>query len=346
MKRNIIIIMIMVLVLTIVTGGCVKDDKVTLNVYNWGEYIDKETITMFEEEFGINVNYKTFTTNEDMYIKITAGNGDYDVLFPSDYMIERLIEEDLLYKLDMDNIPNMNFIDPTFNNPLYDINNEYSIPYMWGTVGILYNKTMVDEPINSWDSLFDLKYSQQILMQDSQRDSLMVALVKLGYSMNTTNESEINEAKELLISQKPLVLGYVVDEVQDKMINEEAALAVVWSGEAIIAKQENEDLEYVIPKEGSNIWVDAMVIPKKSSNKSEAELFINFMLRTDIALLNANWVGYNTPQVEAYNQLDDEWKNDKSAFPDKNTMSILEFFVYDKKATQLFNVAWTEIIAD
>ncbi|MBN2851260.1 MAG: ABC transporter substrate-binding protein [Clostridia bacterium] len=346
MKKIVLFVLIMVMLITIGTTGCNSSSKVTLNVYNWGEYIDKDTIKMFEKEFDIKVNYKTFTTNEDMYVKITSGNAKYDVLFPSDYMIERLIEEDLLYKLNMENIPNSKFIADEFTSPLYDPSNEYSVPYMWGTVGILYNKKMVTDVVDSWDILWNEKYSQQILMQDSQRDSLMVGLLKLGYSMNTTSEDEINQAKQLLIDQRPLVLGYVVDEVRDKMVNEEAALAVVWSGEAMIAKAENPDLEYVIPKEGSNIWVDAMVIPENSENKEAAELFINFMTRTDIALMNAEWVGYNTPQTQAYIQLEPDVKNDKSAYPDQSVIDTLEFFVYDKKATELFNKAWTEIIAD
>lgn len=343
MKKIIILLVISMVLLLFV--GCTNDYDATINVYNWGEYIDPDVIEMFQDEFNIKVNYQTFTTNEDMYVKVSSGSGDYDVLFPSDYMIERLIEEDKLAKLDFTNIENNQYINDMFTDSLYDPKSEFSVPYMWGTVGLLYNKTMVDDVVDSWDILWNEKYSQSILMQDSQRDSIMVALIRLGYSINTTNDSEINEAKQMLIEQRPLVLGYVVDEVQDKMINEEAAVAVVWSGEALLAKDENSDLEYVIPKEGSNVWVDAMVIPKSSDNKYEAELFINFMTREDIALLNADYIGYSTPQIQAFELLDEELKNEVDAYPTDEMLANCEYFVYDEEGTKKYNLAWTEIMA-
>jgi spermidine/putrescine transport system substrate-binding protein len=206
-------------------------------------------------------------------------------------MIQRMIEEDMLQKINMVNVPNYLKVDDVHKNLPYDPNNEYSVPYLWGTVGILYNTTMVSDTVDSWDILWNEKYSQKIFMQDSQRDSMMVALIKLGYSQNTTDQAQLDEAMNLLIEQKPLVLGYLVDEVKDKMVQGEGALAVVWSGEAVDAMSMNEDLAYVIPKEGSNRWVDGMVIPKNAKNVSAAEKFINFMLRDDIMLMNANETG-------------------------------------------------------
>lgn len=270
--------------------------KVTLNVYNWGDYIADTTISDFETKYpNIKVNYETFTTNEDMYVKLKTGGSSYDVAIPSDYMIKRMKDEDMLNEINMQNIPNYSLIGQRFKNLDYDPDNKYSVPYMWGTVGILYNKTMVSEPVDSWKILWDKKYNKQILMPDSERDSIGITLKMLGFSMNTKKVSELEDAKKALMEQKPIVLAYVVDEVKDKMIEGEAALAVVWSGDAFYCIGENEDLEYVIPKEGTNLWFDAMVIPKTAKHQKEAELFINFMCDTDIAYKNADYIGYATP---------------------------------------------------
>ena len=234
-----------VLTLTLIMGlfpGCNQSGdsgKKTLKVYNWGDYIDESVIDTFEKEYGIDVIYDTFATNEDMYVKIKSGGSDYDVAFPSDYMIERMIEEDMLEKVNFENIPNMKYIDDKFKNLAYDPTNEYSVPYMWGTVGIIYNKTMVNEPVDSWDILWDEKYAKQIFMLDSSRDSIGVALKKLGYSLNSRDEKELEEAKNELIKQKPLVLSYMGDDIKDAMVAGQAALAVVWSGDAVAMKWEN-----------------------------------------------------------------------------------------------------------
>ncbi|HPB16907.1 MAG TPA: ABC transporter substrate-binding protein, partial [Clostridia bacterium] len=330
MKKALVILLSVLIVLSFV--GCANDKEV-LNVYNWGEYIDMAVIDMFEDETGIKVNYNTFTTNEDMYVKLSKGRVSYDVVFPSDYMIQRMIEEDMLQKINMVNVPNYLKVDDVHKNLPYDPNNEYSVPYLWGTVGILYNTTMVSDTVDSWDILWNEKYSQKIFMQDSQRDSMMVALIKLGYSQNTTDQAQIDEAMNLLIEQKPLVLGYLVDEVKDKMVQGEGALAVVWSGEAVDAMSMNEDLAYVIPKEGSNRWVDGMVIPKNAKNVSAAEKFINFMLRDDIMLMNANETGYSITSQSAIDQLDDEWKSNLAAFPTEEMLSRCSVFEYNADAT-------------
>ena len=262
-----------------------NDEK--LVVYNWGEYIDPEVLTIFEKETGIDVIYEEFETNEILYPKISSGAIAYDVICPSDYMIQRMIKNDLLSEIDFDNIPNLKNIGKQYleQSRQFDPENKYSVPYCWGTVGILYNKTMVDEPVDSWSILWDEKYKDSILMQDSVRDAFGVALKYLGYSLNSTDLDELTEAKNLLIEQKPLVQAYVIDQVRDKMIGNEAAIGVIYSGEAIYTQKENSNLEYVIPKEGSNIWIDSWVIPKNAEHKENAEKFINFLCRPDIALI-------------------------------------------------------------
>ena len=344
-KYNRLILSLVLLLAVVLLTACQQDERVVLNVYNWGDYIDESVIQEFEEKYNIRVNYDTFSTNEDMYVKIKAGGADYDVLFPSDYMIERMIKEDMLHKLDFDNIPNYKYIEGQFKNLEYDPQNEYSVPYMWGTVGILYNKTMVDEPITSWRILWDQKYRKQILMLDSQRDSIGITLKMLGFDMNTRDLDELEEAKQALIEQKPLVLAYVGDDVKDKMIAGEAALAVVWSGDAVYMKWENPDLEYVIPEEGSNLWVDAMVIPKTSKNKAEAELFINFMCDPEIAFKNTDYIGYSSPHSEAKKMLDPELLDDPAAYPDLEGLVNYDIFKDLADYLKVYDRIWTEVKA-
>ncbi|MBQ0000786.1 MAG: extracellular solute-binding protein, partial [Clostridiales bacterium] len=270
-------------------------------VYNWGEYIDPDVIDIFEEETGIHVIYEEFETNETMYPKISSGAIAYDLVCPSDYMIERMIENDFLQEINFENVPNIANIGEEYMEASrqFDPENKYSVPYCWGSVGILYNRTMVDEPVSSWSILWDEKYADNILMQDSVRDAFGVTLKYLGYSLNSKDRDELNEAMELLIQQKPLVQAYVVDQVRDKMIGNEAAIGVIYSGEAIYTQRENSDLEYVIPDEGSNIWFDSWVIPKIAENKENAEKFLNFLCRPDIALMNFDYITYSTPNVAA-----------------------------------------------
>lgn len=323
------------------------EEQVTINVFNWGDYIGESTIADFEKAYpGIKVNYEDFSTNEDMYVKIKTGASDYDVAIPSDYMIKRMIDEDLLCKINMENIPNYKYIDGRFKALSYDPDNEYSVPYMWGTVGILYNKTMVSEPVDSWKILWDEKYSKEILMQDSERDSIGVTLKMLGYSMNTKSIPELEEAKAKLIEQKPLVLAYVVDQVKDMMIGESAALAVVWSGDAYYCMSQNENLAYAIPKEGTNYWFDGMVIPKTSKHQKEAELFINFMCETNTAFNNAEYIGYATPHTEVVKMLDPELTADRAAYPTEEDLENCEIFEYPgNEINKEYGRIWTEVKA-
>ena len=332
-------------------SGCGSANKYPngkVYVYHWGEYIDPETLDMFEKETGIQVIYDEFDTNETMYPKVEAGASNYDVVCPSDYMIQKMIDNDLLQELNWDNIPNAKAnIGAQYyeQSEAFDPGNRYAVPYCWGTVGILYNKTMVDEPVTSWSILWDEKYADSILMQDSVRDLFMVGLKSLGYSMNSTDEKELNEAKDLLIQQKPLVQAYVIDQVRDKMIGNEAALGVIYSGEAIFTQRENPDLEYVIPKEGTNVWIDGWVIPKNAENVENAEKFIDFMCRGDIALLNFDYITYSTPNTAAQALIeDDDIRNSKIAFPDLSQYDGLETFSYlGDDADALYNDLWKEI---
>lgn len=341
------------IVLVIIAGGFFYNSKSNTKggnqvvVYNWGQYINPEVLTMFEEETGIDVVYEEFETNEIMYPKIQSGAIAYDVVCPSDYMVQRMIENDLLAEIDFDNIPNIQYIDSTYmtQSQQFDSENKYSVPYLFGTVGILYNKKMVDEPVDSWSILWDEKYKDRILMQDSVRDSFGITLKSLGYSLNSTDLDELEEAKEKLIEQKPLVQAYVIDQVRDKMIGNEAALGVIYSGEALYTKLENPDLEYVIPKEGSNLWIDSWVIPKNAKHKDNAEKFIDFLCRPDIAKLNFEYITYSIPNSEGRKLIEEDWmRNSEIVFPEPESLSKCETFQFlGDENDVLYNKLWREV---
>lgn len=317
-------------------------------VYNWGEYIDPDTIDMFEQETGIAVVYDEYETNEIMYPKVESGAASYDVVCPSDYMISKMIANDLLAEINFDNIPNAkaNIGSQYFDQSRgFDPDNKFSVPYCWGTVGILYNQTMVEEPITSWSQLWDEKYADNILMQDSVRDAFMVAEKLNGFSMNTTDPNELEIVKNSLIEQKPLVQAYVVDQVRDKMIGGESAIGVIYSGEAIYTQRENPDLVYVIPDEGTNVWIDSWVILKDAPNKENAEKFIDFMCRPEIALKNFEYITYSTPNEAAKELIeDDEIRNSEIAFPDLSRYNNLETFSYlGEEGDKLYNELWKEV---
>lgn len=316
-------------------------------VYNWGEYLDPKTIELFEEETGISVTYEEYETNEIMYPKIVSQAIAYDVVCPSDYMIQRMIENDLLAEINWDNIPNIKNMDPTYMEQAksFDPKNKYSVPYCVGTVGILYNKSMVKEPVDSWDILWNPKYKDRILMQDSVRDAFAVALKRLGHSINSTEVDQLAAAAEDLMEQKPLVQAYVVDQVRDKLIGNEAALGVIYSGEAGYTKRENPDLEYVIPKEGSNVWIDSWVIPKNAQNKENAEKFINFMCRPKIALMNFEYLTYSTPNLKAREMIEDEEiRNSKILFPEPEDLSNCETFQFlGDDVDSYYNELWNKV---
>lgn len=346
-----ILSLLLLTALTFSLAGCGSSEKGKngqVIVYNWGEYIDPEVLTMFEEETGIEVVYDEFETNETMYPKVEAGAAEYDVVCPSDYMIQKMIENDLLAELNFDNLPNATqYIGPEYfeQSKEFDPENKYSVPYCFGTVGILYNKTMVTEPIDSWSVLWDEQYAGNILMQDSVRDAFMVALKLNGYSMNTLDEAELETAKQDLIDQKPLVQAYVIDQVRDKMIGGEAAIGVIYSGEALYTQLENPDLEYVVPKEGTNVWIDSWVVLKNAPNKKNAEAFIDFMCRPEIARMNFEYITYSTPNIAVKDLVEDEvYKNSPVAFPDLSQYENLETFQYlGTEGDELYNNLWKEV---
>ncbi|MCE9677273.1 spermidine/putrescine ABC transporter substrate-binding protein [Paraclostridium bifermentans] len=343
LRKISILIAIGLMVSTMLTGCGGTDSKKVLNVYNVGDYIDENIITLFEEKTGIDVQYETYDTNEMMYQKVKSGSTNYDLIFPSDYMVEKMKSEGLLQKIDFKNIPNMKYIDKSFLNPIYDETNEYSVPYMWGTFGILYNKKMVKEPVDSWNILWNPKYKGNIMMFDSVRDTMGISLKRLGYSMNTTNPKEINEAMKELMKQKDLVLAYVNDEGKDRLLGEEVAMGIAYSGDAVTLMEENPNLAYAIPKEGTNKWVDAMAIPKSAQNKKEAEMFINFLLDPEIAKMNAEYIGYSTPNEGALKLLDKDVTSNPVAYPPKSVMDKTETFIDLGNKLRLYDEAWIKL---
>lgn len=315
----------------------------TLNVLNWGDYIDEDVLGQFEELTGITVKYFTTASNEEMLIKVGASDSEFDICFPSDFTTERMIQLDMLHKINKDNIPNLQYMDARFLGLDFDKNNDYSVPYMWGTVGILYNTTMVDEPVTSWDILWDEKYAGQIYMYDSIRDTMAVALKKLGYSINSMNEAEILEAQDALIAQKPLVKAYLDDRIKDGMINGEGALGVIYSGDAFWCMQENPDLAYAVPEEGSNLFCDAVVILKNSKNPEAAEMFLNFLCDPEISLANTNYIGYSTPNAETMKMVDEAWMNDETYNPPASVTDRCEVFHYLGDFMEVYNKAWNRV---
>ncbi len=346
MKKLFCVILALAMVLALAACGGGKADNGEVNVYNWGEYIDEEVLEQFEDETGIKVNYTTYSDNESMYSTLKNGAAQYDVIIPSDYMISRLISEDGLEKLNFDNIPNYANIDDAYKNMEYDPQNEYSVPYMWGVVGVVYNKTMLDYTPTSWDVLWDENLSGQILMFDNSRDALAIALEKLGYSLNTTDEGELKEAQELLVQQKPLVQAYVMDQIFDKMEAGEAAVGPYYAGDAVTMMEENPDLDFFFPEEGSNYYVDAMCIPKGAANKDNAEAFINFMCDPEIMAANAEYIHYSTPSSAAKELLEEEFKNSPISYPGEDVLKRTEVFVnLPQQTLDLYDSMWIDLKA-
>ncbi len=330
----------------IVLGGCGasgSQDKVVLNVLNWGDYIDEELITQFQEETGIQVKYLTMASNEEMLVKLSASDCIFDICFPSDYIIEKLVAQDMLYELNKENIPNLGYIDERFMDLSFDPGNKYSIPYMWGTVGILYNTTLVDDVVDSWDILWDEKYAGQIFMYDSIRDTIGITLIRLGYSINTRNADDVQAAQEALIAQKPLVKAYLDDPIKSRMIAGEGALSVVYSGDAMWCMEENPDLAFAVPKEGSNVWFDNVIVPKTSKNTEAAEKFINFLCDPEVAKVNTEYIGYSSPNKGAMALLDEEWISDETYNPPQEVLDRCEVFHDLGDFAEVFNAAWNHI---
>ncbi len=316
-----------------------------LNVLNWGEYIDPELIELFEQETGVKVNYIELTSNEEMLIKLRSSDSPYDLCFPSDYIIEQMIREDMLQPLDYSKIPNAKNIDPKMIEITngFDPGNKYSLPYMWGTVGILYNTTMVDEPVDSWGILWDEKYAGQVWMYDSLRDSIGITLKYLGYEMNTRSEDEIAQARDLLIQQAPIRKGWGTDDLRATMENGKGAMCVIYSGDAFCSMDENEDLAYAVPKEGSNVWFDNVIIPKTAKNVEAAHAFINFLNDGNLAARNTEYIYYSTPNKAAMDRLDPYFTESETYNPPQDVLDRCEVFHDLGDFIDVFTKAWSAI---
>lgn len=334
-----------------------KGKNVAINVYNWGEYISNgddgcmDINAEFEKLTGITVNYTQFDTNESMYAKIKSGSASYDVIFPSDYMVSRMIQEGMLQELDFDLIPNFQYIDERFVNPEYDPENKYSVPYTWGTVGLIYNYDKLGFDPESWDILWDEEYAGEILMFSNSRDAFGLTLMKLGYNINTQDKDELAEAAEELKAQKPLVQAYVMDQIFDKMQGNEAIMAPYYAGDAVNMMAENESLRFVVPEEGSNWFADAICIPKPSGSFDEdrylaAHMYINFLNEPNVAAENIEYIQYSTPNTAALALLDEEVRENPISYPSDEVMEKTQAFVNLDTETNLYmDQLWTELMS-
>ncbi len=349
MKQWKLVFLSAVLCTFFLTGCASKNDPDTVTILNYGKYFEPGLLDQFEEETGLTVKYEEYESPEEMYAKYKAGSIHYDVACTSDYIIQKLHEEGETLEIDFENIPEFSNIDPKYLNYCknFDADNSFTIPYFFGTVGILYNTTMVDPAeTDTWSVLWDKKYSGQIIMENSVRDTYMAAQKLLGVSCNTTDRDVLDRSLDLLLEQKPLVYSYLSDETADWMAAGNAALAEVYSGEAAYAQSLNEDLAFSVPKEGSNMWVDAWFIPKTCRNKKNAELFLNFLCRPDAAMENFDYVYYATPNKAVFEQLDPEIQNDKTIFPDSETLDNCEFFQpLDEITTNYYTELWEALKA-
>ncbi len=331
------------------SAGCQNEQNggETLTILNYGKYFDPAALKLFEEETGIKIEYEEYESPEEMYTKYKAGSIDYDLLCTSDYMAQKLIEEGETVPIQFDHIPEYQNIDPDIikASASFDPELAYTIPYFYGTVGILYNTDEVDaSETETWNVLWDKKYDGKIIMENSVRDCFIAPLKLLGYSLNTTDPQKLDEALQLLLEQKPITYAYFVDETADEMAAQNASLAVVYSGEAATAQSFADNLAYNVPKEGSNLWIDAWFVPKSCKNQENAEKFLNFLCRKDIAEMNFDYVYYATPNKAVYDDLDEESKNDSTIFPDKATLENCEtFFNLDTESTRLYNQLWKEL---
>ena len=325
--------------------GCSKKPKEEINFLNYGENIDQETVKEFEKQYGIKVNIETFDDMETMYQKISSGGVKYDVILVSDALMPRMIKNNLVQELNKENIPNIYQMDEEYLNLEIDPGNKYSVPYMFGTVGLIYNKDVVKEKVDSWDILWDEKYKNKIFMFDTYRDTIGVALKKLGYSLNSTDPKEIEEAKELLLSQRKLVDPiYGVDNGTTMIPAGESDINMIWSGEGLNLQEENPNLVYVVPKEGANFWIDSLCIPSNAKNVSGAEKFINFVSDKESALRIADEIGYTTPNKEARLEQPESIRNNPNAYMPKEIMDRCEIYKdFPMDVKKIYDDAWIQI---
>ena len=357
MKRIIAFVLTVMMTVGLLAGcGDGGKEQRVVNVCSWGEYIDESLIGEFEAQTGIHVNYQTAESNETLYSLLQTGGADFDVIVPSDYMIGRLIDEGMLAELDYSAIPNYDLIDPQYKSLSFDPENKYTVPYSWGTVGIIYNTKMVDEPITSWGAMFDEKYAGQVLMINNSRDALMAALCYLGYDINTTDEAQLTEAFRLVkdAKDKGVYQAFVMDEVFGKMEGGNAAIAMYYAGDYLTMLENNEDLAFVIPEEGSNWFVDAMCVLKSSQHKDEAEEWINFIASTDANLANMDYIWYASPNAEAladypayyeaeYEEPLDEDIYSIMAIPDEERARCELYVNLPQETLKFYDKLWTQL---
>ncbi|HHS97455.1 MAG TPA: spermidine/putrescine ABC transporter substrate-binding protein [Chloroflexi bacterium] len=330
-------------------GGGEETLAPELHVYNWSEYIDPQVYKDFEAEFGVHVVEDTFANNEELLAKLQAGAGGYDVIVPSDYMVAIMIEEGLLAELNKENLPNLSNLDSKFTNPPYDPGLVHCVPYLWGTTGIGYNMEVFEEPPDSWAYLFDpelaSQYAGKFTMLNDMRETIGAALKYLGYSLNSTDEAELMEARDLLIQQKQWVYAYDAEQYEDLLSADETVMAHAWSGDIFMVAEEDERLWYAIPKEGATIWADNLCIPKTAPNKYTAEVFINYLLRPDVAAKNSNYTWYASPNAAASEYIDAEILEEPAIYPPPDVMERLEWMEDLGDATPLWERIWTEVRA-
>ncbi len=347
MKKTLLAVILVITLGTALLCGCGSPDgssgKTTLNVLNWGDYIEESVIADFENQTGIDINYIPASSNEEMYVSIMTEGSNFDIIFPSDYLVERLISEERLKKIDYDKLPGAQYLDDKFLNKDYDPGNTYSVPYTWGTLGILYNTQYVTEPVTSWNILWDEDYAGEIYMYDSMRDSIAVALLRLGYDINTRSEAEIAEAVETLKAQKPLVKSYGGDEMRDSMIGGSGALCVTYSGDAVFCMTDNPDLAFAVPEEGSNIFFDCMVIPDTCKNEDAAYQFINYLLDPEAATINTEYIGYSTPNAKVMELIGEEYLSNNAFNPGDDVINRCTVFHDLGDFTQVYSDAWQDV---
>ena len=353
MKKLIVVFLSILLLLPAFNVSA--DETVTITVYNWGQYISDGTdgyidvISEFEKAYpNIKVNYMTFDSNETMYTKLKTGGASYDIIIPSDYMIEKLIREDMVLPLDFSNIPNYEYIDDSFKNMAYDPDNVYSVPYTWGYVGLIYNTRYVnEEDVTGWEVLCDPTYAGKILMFDNCRDSFAIAEAMLGYSLNSEDEDELTAVTEKLKEQKNLVQSYVMDQIFDKMERGEAWIAPYYAGDYLMMVEENPDLAFYAPDEGFNLFVDAICIPSSSQHKTEAEIFINFLCEPEICGQNMDYLGYSAVETAAKEYMDEEMAANEIAYPSAEVLSHGEAYgALSTEGNQLMNELWLSVKTD
>jgi spermidine/putrescine-binding protein len=352
MKRTLAILLVGVsAILLLAACGGAKEGELAkeLHVYNWSEYIDPQIYEDFEEEFGVHVVEDTFASNEELLAKLQAGATGYDIIVPSDYMVEIMIEEGLLAEINHDDLPNISNIDPKFADPPYDPGMVHCVPYQWGTTGIGYNSDFFEEAPDSWAYLFDpeiaSEYAGQLTMLNDPRESFGAALKYLGYSLNTTSEAELTEARDLLMQQKEWVYAYDSEQYEDLISSDETVIAHGWSGDFFMIAAEDERVWYAIPKEGGVIWADNLCIPKGAPSQHTAEVFINYLLGPEVGAAISNYTWYASPNAAATEFIDAEILEEPAIYPPPEVMERLEWLEDVGDATPLYDRMWTEVKA-